>query len=128
MRIDYRKMIPEPEKRLKEPCSPYGWNLIGKTTLSDIDRFILIYRREHYQTKCKNIPLQNICKDMHKTRALFLDILMSILWSRIAIRNMYHATAVTYNTVYSIDALGHMMFLASPNDKQLTCAYHFALR
>lgn len=38
MRIDYRKMIPEPEKRLKEPFSPYGWNLIGKTTLSDIDR------------------------------------------------------------------------------------------
>lgn len=128
MRIDYRKMIPEPENRLKEPFSTYGWNLIGKTTLSDIERFILIYRREHYRTKCKNIPLQNICKEMHKTRALFLDIFMSILWSRIAIRNMYHATAVTYNTVYSIDAMGHMMFLASPNDKQFTCAYHFALR
>lgn len=128
MRIDYRKMIPEPEKRLKEPFSPYGWNLIGKTTLSDIDRFILIYRREHYRTKCKNIPLQTICKEMHKTRALFLDILMSILWSREAVENTYHATPFIYNTVYSIDAMGHMMFQALPNDKRQTCAYHFALR
>lgn len=128
MRIDYRKMIPEPENRLKEPLSPYGWNLIGKTTLSDIDRFILIYRREHYRTKCKNIPLQTICKEMHKTRALFLDILMSILWSREAVENTYHATPFIYNTVYSIDAMGHMMFQALPNDKRQTCAYHFALR
>ena len=100
MRIDYRKMIPEPENRLKEPFSPYGWNLIGKTTLSDIDRFILIYRREHYRTKCKNIPLQNICKEMHKTRALFLDILMSILWimEAVEIRIMLHPLYTTQFT------------------------------
>lgn len=128
MRIDYRKMIPEPEKRLKEPFSPYGWNLIRKTTLSDIDRFILIYRREGYRTKSKNIPLQTICKEMHKTRAIFLDILMSILWSREAVKNTYHATPFIYNTVYSIDAMGHMMFQSLPNDKRQTCAYHFALR
>ena len=102
MRIDYRKMIPEPEKRLKEPFSPYGWNLIGKTTLSDIDRFILIYRREGYRTKSKNIPLQTICKEMHKTRAIFLDILMSILWSREAVKKY-----VSCYTLYIQHSLQH---------------------
>lgn len=133
-RIDYRKMKPDPQKRLTLNEGVLGWNLIGKTTLNDIDNFVNVYisidnmRNTYYRiVKPSTVRLQDICTELKMTRARFLDILMSILWSKKAFRKKYGLYPLVTNTVYSIDAAGHMSFQAKMSDEKLTMGYHFQL-
>ena len=131
-KINYRKMKPDPEKRLSTDNGILGWNLIGKTSISDISNFVESYDKIVDKQSCFNINkvvrLSDICDDLRMTRARFLDILMSILWSKIAFRNAYNSIPLVTNTVYSIDATGHMAFIAKRGDTNLTMGYHIQLK
>lgn len=131
-KYNYRKMKPEPEKRLSVNGGVLGWNFIGKTNMSDISNFVRSYNKivnkQSYFYINKVVRLSDICSDLRMTRARFLDILMSILWSKIAFKNAYNSIPLVTNTVYSIDATGHMAFIAKRGDTNLTMGYNFQLK
>ena len=133
-RVDYRKMKPDPMKRMHACGGILGWNMIGKVTKDDIQRFVNAYTclnkrtLEYYKEKSYGtVRLADICNYLHMTRACFLDILMSIMWSRIAFRKEYGGTPRVSNIVFSIDSSGHMLFQDKMNDEHLTMGYHFAI-
>lgn len=133
-RVDYRKMKPDPMKRMHTCGGILGWNMIGKVTKDDIQRFVNAYTclnkrtLEYYKEKSYGtVRLADICNYLHMTRACFLDILMSIMWSRIAFRKEYGGTPRVSNIVFSIDSSGHMLFQDKMNDEHLTMGYHFAI-
>lgn len=133
-KIDYRKMKPDPLKRLHTCEGILGWNLIGKVKKDDIRKFVDSYiflnkraieycREKRYGT----VRLIDICNYLHMTRACFLDILMSIMWSRIAFRKEYGGVPRVTNIVFSIDTSSHMLYQDKMNDKCLTMGYHFQI-
>lgn len=133
-KIDYRKMKPEPLKRLRASEGVLGWNLIGKVTKDDIQKFVDTYTYlnkrtlEYYkEKKYGTVRLRDICNYMHMTRACFLDILMSIMWSRIVFRKEYGGEPRVANIVYSIDTSSHMLYQDKMNDEHLTMGYHFQI-
>ena len=133
-RVDYRKMKPDPMKRMHTCGGILGWNMIGKVTKDDIQRFVNAYTclnkrtLEYYKEKSYGtVRLADICNYLHMTRACFLDILMSIMWSRIAFRKEYGGTPRVSNIVFSIDSSGHMLYQDKMNDEHLTMGYHFAI-
>lgn len=133
-RVDYRKMKPDPMKRMHTCGGILGWNMIGKVTKDDIQRFVNAYTclnkrtLEYYKEKSYGtVRLADICNYLHMTRACFLDILMSILWSRIAFRKEYGGTPRVSNIVFSIDSSGHMLYQDKMNDEHLTMGYHFTI-
>lgn len=133
-KIDYRKMKPNPIKRLHSCEGVLGWNLIGKVTKDDIQKFVDAYTYlnkrtlEYYKEKAYGtVRLRDICNYLHMTRACFLDILMSIMWSRIAFRKEYGGTPRVSNIVLSIDTSSHMLYQDKMNDEHLTMGYHFQI-
>ena len=121
-------------KRMHACGGILGWNMIGKVTKDDIQRFVNAYTclnkrtLEYYKEKSYGtVRLADICNYLHMTRACFLDILMSIMWSRIAFRKEYGGTPRVSNIVFSIDSSGHMLFQDKMNDEHLTMGYHFAI-
>ena len=42
-RVDYRKMKPDPMKRMHTCGGILGWNLIGRVTKNDIEKFVDAY-------------------------------------------------------------------------------------
>lgn len=133
-KIDYRKMKPDPLKRVHTCEGILGWNLIGKVKKDDIKKFVDSYvflnKRtiEYYKDKeYGTVRLIDICNDLHMTRACFLDILMSIMWSRIAFRKEYGGYPRVTNIVLSIDTSNHMLYQDKMNDEKLTMGYHFQI-
>lgn len=138
-RVDYRKMKPDPLKRMHTCGGILGWNLIGRVTKNDIEKFVdaYIYLNKRglvsmrafgcYKEDYDIVRLADICNYLHMTRACFLDILMSISWSRIAFRKEYGGTPRVSNIVFSIDPSGHMLYQDKMNDEHLTMGYHFTI-
>lgn len=133
-RIDYRKMRPNPELRLSHDYDILGWNLIGRTKMFDVECFVRKYmeieRDTHYISRndvYNIVRLTDICIALKMTRARFLDILMSIMWSKIAFHKKYNKNPIVTNTVYNIDPSGHMLFKENIRDRVMTMGYHFQL-
>ena len=133
-RLNYRKMKPDPIKRMRICEGILGWNLIGRVTKNDIKKFVDAYTYlnkrtlEYYKEKAYgNVRLVDICGYLHMTRACFLDILISIMWSRIAFRKKYGGEPRVTNIVLSIDTSSHMLYQDKMNDEHLTMGYHFKI-
>lgn len=130
-KINYKKMKPNPLKRMSSCGGVLGWNLIGNVTKDDINKFVDAYiylnKRtiEYYKEKKYGVVrLRDICNYLHMTRACFLDILMSIMWSRIAFKKEYGGEPRVTNIVLSIDTSSHMLYQDKMNDEHLTMGYH----
>lgn len=133
-KINYKKMKPNPLKRMSSCGGVLGWNLIGNVTKDDINKFVDAYiylnKRtiEYYkEKKYGTVRLRDICNYLHMTRACFLDILMSIMWSRIAFKKEYGGEPRVTNIVLSIDTSSHMLYQDKMNDEHLTMGYHFQI-
>lgn len=127
MKHNYRKMFPEPEKRLRLNEGILGWNLIGKTSFEDIDNFFNSYKNIAIDNCFNIVMLEDICLKMRITRARFLDILMSILWSRIAFSKKYGGKPYVSNVVYNINPSSHMLFKENIDDTRMTMGYNFQI-
>ena len=111
-----------------------GWNLIGRVTKNDIKKFVDAYTYlnkrtlEYYKNKAYGtVRLVDICSYLHMTRACFLDILMSVMWSKIAFRKEYGGTPIVSNIVFNIDTSSHMLYQDKMDDGHLSMGYHFQI-